>query len=85
MTARLDSARGRVFATSADRFSTVRMVSLATGSSKAIVANAVEGVTFGGFTINADGWLLYMRKETNHDVWLFDFGDRPIPAHPPGG
>jgi len=39
------------------------------------VANALEGITFGGYAVTNDGWLLYMRKDTNHDVWAFSLSD----------
>jgi eukaryotic-like serine/threonine-protein kinase len=76
MTARLDSTRDVLFATSIkDDVSTVRSVSLANGGSKTVVANSFDGITFGGYALTADGWLLYMRKDTNQDVWAFSLSD----------
>ncbi len=86
MTAQLDAAGDRLFVTSVDRgLSTVRAISLTDATSKTVVANAVNGITFGGFAVTADGVLLYMRKETNHDVWVFDIGDHTTTTRPQGG
>jgi hypothetical protein len=83
MTARFDPAGDRVFATSVvNDISTVRAMSLTNGTSKTIVANAVDGITFGGYAVTNDGWLLHMRKDTNHDVWVFGLGDHRTSAHP---
>jgi|SoiMethySBSTD1v2_1073268.scaffolds.fasta_scaffold15506_4 serine/threonine protein kinase len=76
MTAVLDPVRDRLFGTSVTNdLSTVRSVSIVTGTSKTVVANALEGITFGGYAVTNDGWLLYMRKDTNHDVWAFSLSD----------
>jgi len=76
MTAVLDPVRDRLFGTSVTNdLSTVRSVSLVTGTSKTVVANSLEGITFGGYAVTNDGWLLYMRKDTNHDVWAFSLSD----------
>jgi hypothetical protein len=72
----LDPVRDRLFGTSVTNdLSTVRSVSIVTGTSKTVVANALEGITFGGYAVTNDGWLLYMRKDTNHDVWAFSLSD----------
>ena len=85
MTARLDPVRDLLFATSVEHdLSTVRAVSLATGGSKTVVANAVDGITFGGYAVTPDGWLLHMRKQTNHDVWVFSLGDLQTAPTPQG-
>lgn len=77
MTSRLDAARDRLFATCVDaRVRAICQVSLTSGSSKRMMANALEGVTFAGYAITGEGWLVYMRKDTNFDVWVFELADR---------
>ena len=77
MTSRFDSARDRLFATVIEKgHASVRAVSLPSGAQRTIVPNAVDGVTFAGYGVAPDGWLLYMRKDTNKDVWLFNFAGR---------
>ena len=86
MTARLDAARDRLFATRVSRGrATIEAVSLLDGRSTTVVSNAVDGITFGGYAMTPDGWLLYMRKATNNDVWVFDFADRSRGSASQGG
>ena len=86
MTSRLDALHDRLFATSVERgVATVRAVSLSGGGVRTVVGNLLDGVTFGGYGVTSDGWLLYMRKETNNDVWLFDFADRDRGGPSPAG
>ena len=82
MTARLDPVRDLLFATRvAHDVSTVSAISLATGSAKTVVANAVDGITFGGYAVTNDGWVLHMRKETNHDIWVFRLSNQQAAPH----
>ena len=77
MTVRLDRARDRLFGTcTTGGVSAICQVSLGDGAVKTVVANAVEGVTFAGYSMTPDGWLIYARKDTNHDVWIFELADR---------
>jgi serine/threonine protein kinase len=86
ITARFDAARDRLFAAVVERgLATVRVVSLAGGGSRTIVPNTVDGIAFGGYAVTPDGWLLYTRKETNYDVWVFDFADRERSSASQGG
>jgi serine/threonine protein kinase/Tol biopolymer transport system component len=76
-TGRLDVAGDRLFATtSSGGLGAVRVLPLNGETSRIIESSAVEGITFGGYAITVDGWLLYMRKSTNRDVWIFEAGDR---------
>ena len=74
MTAVLDAARDRLFATGvAKGLASVLTVSLERGAVRPVVPNEMEGITFGGYAVTADGRLVFMKKETNYDVWMFDF------------
>ena len=71
-TARLDSAGDRLVVTTRDNAAaSVTTVGLRGGARRTVVANDIEGIMFGGYTATPDGWLLYMRKEVNHNIWLF--------------
>jgi len=72
VTARLDPRRDCLFVTATDKaVATVQSVPLSGRRPTTLVPNDVEGITFGGYAVTTDGWLLYMRKEVNSNVWLF--------------
>jgi len=74
ITARLSTTADRLLATTTtDGIDAVCAFSLKDGSRVTIVPNDIEGITFGGYAPMRDGSLLYMRKEINYNVWLFDF------------
>jgi hypothetical protein len=86
MTARLDAARDRLIATRVEQgLATVQLIPLTGGAVRAVIPNAVAGVTFAGYVVAPDGWVLYMRRQTNLDVWLFDFAAPPNGGVSPGG
>jgi serine/threonine protein kinase len=85
MTARLDASRDRLVATKVEQgLATVLLIPLTGGAARTVIPNAVAGVTFAGYVVAPDGWLLYMRRQTNLDVWLFDFADPSGGASPRG-
>jgi Tol biopolymer transport system component/tRNA A-37 threonylcarbamoyl transferase component Bud32 len=70
--ARVDAAHNRVvFTSQLAGVATVRSVDLVSGRARTLVANEIEGITFGGYATAPDGTVIYVRKEVNHDVWLF--------------
>jgi len=74
ITARVDAANDRLIATTLhESVATVLALALGDGKRTQLVSNEIDGITFGGYAPTADGWLLYMRKEINYNVWLFDF------------
>jgi Tol biopolymer transport system component len=74
VTARLDAARDRMFATTINGgVATVTILALSDGRPTQLVSNEIDGISFGSYTPTPDGWLLYMRKEINYNPWLFDF------------
>jgi hypothetical protein len=76
VTARLDAASDRLYVTATDKgVAAVRAVPLNGGRPTTLVAYDIEGITFGGYAVTRDGWLIYMRKEVNHNVWLFRVRD----------
>jgi hypothetical protein len=76
-TARLDPGRDRLIATVIDHgAATVQEIAVTGGARRTLVPNDVEGVTFGGYALASDGWLIYTRRENNANVWLFDFRER---------
>ena len=71
-TARVDSAGDRLVVTTRDHAAaSVTTIGLRSGTRRTVVANDIEGIVFGGYAITPDGWLVYMRKEVNHNIWLF--------------
>lgn len=70
--ARVDPARNLVvFTSQLAGVATVQSVDLANGRGRELVANEIEGITFGGYAIAQDGTVVYVRKEVSRNVWLF--------------
>jgi Tol biopolymer transport system component len=86
LTAQADPFHDRLFATEVEGgAASVCAISLQDGKKATVVSNALAGITFAGYTPMPDGWLLYMRKETNVNVWLFDFRTASAPRASEGG
>ena len=48
-------------------------IELADGAVRQLSDNTIPGITFSGLEVAPDGSLLYVRQESNRDIWTIQF------------